>query len=333
MPWRRHNRHITHQLFYDGTSIDGSRLEDAMGDIEDRVNSVAKGDTKQRFVAVQYHGGFQPEYYGNAVTRHNFPWLKALNVPLAGAYNVEDTGGTPLVPPLAPYNVLRVKGSAVPGVESNAGIADFAQHADKGQQFAWTRVFHFSRPVIVEAMSVLMHVDPGDNVVYPYTGTVDPDPASGTYEPPYSYDGTIPGTADNANTQDVVIVMDVCSAQSPEDSQLNDVEFTRHRWVVNDEPLSLIPPSPTAVGWTDMRPHFDSIAMTGVRPLSGRIIEHSGLNIPVHEGARLRMSILIPDYAGGSDVAPYGPGSWGTKPWYLQAWSTTITVLEEVQSL
>ena len=328
MAWRRHNRNITHETFYDGTTVDGSRLEKAMGQIADHVNEVRKGDVRQRFVAVQYHSGFQPEDRGNAAHTHNFPWLKALNTTAAGAYNVDGS-----FPEQAPYNVLRLKGSAIPGVETNAGNLALD---DRGQQFAWTRVFHFSRPCVLDSVSVFMRLDT-DAAIVPHADT----PYLGTYNfavGPYTYDAANPppGATASAPSRDVVVLIDVCNPASPEDASLNDVELTRHRWVVNEEPFSLIPSSnqPTAAPtWNDFDPPFDSGGITNVRPLYGRLLEHDNLNIPIHQNARVRLAVMIPDYAGGSDGAPYGAGSWGTIPWYIQAWDTTLTVLEEVQAL
>jgi hypothetical protein len=110
---------------------------------------------------------------------------------------------------------------------------------------------------------------------------------------------------------------------------MTDVEYTRTAWVLNEESSSLIEPNSTATGWNDFKPHYDSGDITDVRPLYGRIVEHRDLNIPLHQRSRVRIAVSIPLYDG----AVYTRGSWGAVPWYVQAWSMTLTVLEEVQTL
>jgi hypothetical protein len=316
MAWRRHTRQITKETFYDGTTIDGSRLDKAMGEIVDHVNDVPKGDVQKRFVAVQYHAGFQPQDRATAAY-HRFPWLSVLNTDVVGD-----------APQSAPYNILRLKGSSVAGIYHNAGGAAAAV----GSQYAWTRVFHFSRPVVVNALNVLMRLDGGaTTATNPYVGTHNPGAVSpyttGIHtRPPVFVSGT--------PSADVVVVLDVCNPASPEDAELNDVELTRHRWVVNEEPFTLIPASTTpaaAPTWNDFNPPFDAIGPGGTdnRPINGRLLELSDLNIPIHQNARVRLSIVIPKYDGTVS----GVGSWGAIPWYLQAWDATLTVLEEVQAL
>jgi hypothetical protein len=159
VPWRRHNRDLTHEVFYEGTTIDGSRLEKAMGLIEEKFNKVPRGALKNRFIAVQYHSGFNPQVE-DAGAAHHFPWLEIRNQDTADVIGV--------VPADAPFNELR--------------------------------------------------------------------------------------------------------------------------------------------------------------PLQRRLLEDRDLNIPVPAGSKVRLSIVLPFYNGGTN-------SWGPHPWYVQGFSTTLTALEEVQSL
>jgi hypothetical protein len=108
MAWRRHNRNITHEVFYDGTTIDGSRLEKGMRDIEGDFNDVPIGDMAQRFMPVQYHSGFIPTDFNIAGVSHHWPWMEIRNQATV------DTNGT--LPIDAPFNELRFKGTFIPGV-------------------------------------------------------------------------------------------------------------------------------------------------------------------------------------------------------------------------
>lgn len=312
MAWRRHTRKTTKEVFYDGTTIDGSRLEKAMDEVVESVNDVKKGSLKQRFVATQYHAGFNPISRVSAKQYHHFPFLRAEN------YVGTTTGA---MPENAPYNRLRFKSSVFHGWEpNNNGLS--------GNQFIWTRSFYFGRPVIVHAVSALMQVDftPAANMPYigSYSHTVDP----------YTYDTAAGGAppahfAAGADTMDTFVIMDVMNPGSPEDAELADLEFVRARFVINEERTFVVAPSPTPGPWADMAPAYNSGDIATAGPMQGRLVEHRDLNIPVHEGSRVRLAVSLPLYDGTTITR----GSWGTIPWYLQAWSLTLTVLEEVQSL
>ena len=315
MAWRRHNRNITKEVFYDGTTIDGTRLEKGMGEIADGINDVKKGNTKQRFVATQYHAGFNPIDRTSGHKYHFFPFLRHNNT----------VGGTVgAVPVNAPFNPLRFKSSAVPGIDPDAGNAD---------QYFWTRSFHFERPVVVHGVSVLIHLDVGSDADRPYPGTRDP----AVVPRPYEYNNTgLPGGgappqgfAPTSNTIDVPIVLDVMNPAAPEDAKLTDVEVVRARFVSNEEKTSIVVPDPSGTGWDDFAPNYNSGDITDAQPLYGRIVEYRDLNIPVHERSRVRLAIAVPFYDG----ALYTQGTWGDIPWFIQAWSVTLTVLEEVQTI
>ena len=281
MAWRRHTRNLTKEVFYDGTTVDGTRLEKAVNDIVEGVNSVEKGNTKQRFVATQYHSGFNPPNRNNTAPPNysKWPWLQLKNNATSSSMGV--------VPEGAPTNPQRLKGTSVPGINQQEGLGD---------QYVWTRTLYFDKPVVLHGVSIFLHNDTGANGDRPYTG----QSAGGVTLKPYTYFAV--GTG---------------------------VEFTRTLYTINGEPSSTHMPNATATGWNDFQPHYDSGDVTDARPLYGRVVEYRGLNIPVHQRARVRLAVAIPLYDGTT----YTQATWGTEPWYLQAWSSTITVLEEVQTL
>jgi hypothetical protein len=127
------------------------------------------------------------------------------------------------------------------------------------------------------------------------------------------------------------IVLDVMNPGSPEDAELTDVEYTRTLLAINEETTSALQPNAGGAGWTDFQPAYNSVDVADVRPLYGRLFEHRDLNIPIHERARVRLAVVLPLYDNGATGFTYG--SWGNDPWYLQGWSVTVTVLEEVQTL
>lgn len=311
MAWRRHTRNLTKEVFYDGTTIDGARLEKAVDEVVEGVNSVEKGNTRQRFVATQYHSGFNPPNR-SSTSYSNWPWLQ---------HNNAATGSHLGVKPLdAPYNPIRLKGSTVPGINLQE---------DLGEQYVWTRTLYFDKPVVLHGVSIFLHNDTGTNVDRPYPGTDTPGASN-----PYTYasggGGEPPqGFASSSSTVDLPIVLDVMNPNTPEDAEMTDVEFTRTLYTINGEPSSTHAPNPTAANWIDFQPNYSSNDVTDARPLYGRVIEYRDLNIPVHQRSRIRLAIALPLYDG----TVYTRGTWGTDPWYLQAWSSTITILEEVQTL
>ena len=168
----------------------------------------------------------------------------------------------------------------------------------------------------------MMHVESNG----PYLGE---DPRIGGVDA-YEYGADAPpGYSSGDFTADICVVFDVFNPTTPEDAEMTEVEYTRHRWVVNREVFTLFASNGTNAGpaWADMFPVFDSTNVNDVKPLQGRLLEEGDLNIPLHAGAKARLSVVIPQYNGTTGV-----GSWGTVPWYIQAWSTTLTVLEEVQA-
>jgi len=311
MAWRRHNRNITHEVFYDGTTIDGSRLEKGMRDIEGDFNDVPIGDMAQRFMAVQYHSGFIPTEFDIGSVTHHWPWMEIRN------QNIVDTNGT--VPIDAPFNELRFKGTAIPGVDLNVGGTRV------GTQYAWARTFFFRRPVVIESLNVLLMVDQSGSGSE-YRGTANPVAA-----PKYTYT-TPPPPGYNAgnDTSDVVVLLDVFNPTTREDAEMADVEYTRHRWVINNDPFTFILSDKTNTGpaWDDMFPVFENASRADCKTLQGQLVEDLDLNIPIPEGSKVRVSIIIPKYDGTA----VGEGSWGAYPWAMQGWSTTLTVLEEVRS-
>lgn len=321
MAWRRHNRHKTHEVFYDGTTIDGSRLESAMDAIEDGVNNVKKGDTAQRHVAVQYHSGWYPipKTATASLQTNRAPWL--------GTRNDSPSGESPEG---APFSLTRFKGISVPGIEAPGGV---------GSQYAWTRMMYFSKPVVLHAFSVLMHVD-NPSSGSPFVGSRDISNAN-----PYTYDGTGGtdssggnppiGFSETDNTVDVPIVIDVMSFENNTNAELSEVEVIKTRYPVNlMNPVSVFV-RPDMVGTLGaMVPGFvsgsgSSSMATDTRPLFGRLMEHRDLNIPIPENSTVRMIVCLPNYDGTQTTR----GSWGTHPYFLQGWSSTLTVLEEVESI
>lgn len=146
-------REITDQQFSEGTTIDGNRIDEALEDVEDRVNNVRKGDISTRFVPNKISFGYLPCRYvanwyattsttgaafKNTMTHSSyftrFPWLPIKNDeyttldPQPGApsttsdfrssYSTYTTAADPpKYDPLHYHNRWRYKGTAISGQE------------------------------------------------------------------------------------------------------------------------------------------------------------------------------------------------------------------------
>ncbi len=56
-------RTLTDQQFSDGTTVDGARIDDALGESVEHFNSIPAGDVSTRFTKTQYVFGYQPAPY------------------------------------------------------------------------------------------------------------------------------------------------------------------------------------------------------------------------------------------------------------------------------
>jgi hypothetical protein len=149
------SRTITKQQFSDGTTIDGNRLDEAMGDIQRRFNSIPKGDIKERWLQRQIVLGFWPaqpyEDSGDFVS--NYPFVRSYNElkhmqgPL-GELNVaeiEENDPTDYVI-RNPYRVKGIKGRNTD--ETTDGIVK-----------TYTSTYIFPRPIRLDGLCIISHRD------------------------------------------------------------------------------------------------------------------------------------------------------------------------------
>ncbi len=352
MAWKANPRTITKEQFSEGTTIDGNRIDNAMDDVVERVNSVPYGDLRKRWVPITYVAGWTPQSpatlemssgdtaesdKGEIAGTHHWPWMRVLNT---NSEVVSGTLGALATDDLRFSNPYRLKGAQAPGVfpygRSVAAETSYTPSLDPvGEQFAWTRSWFIERPSILSAIDLILEVD---HVSAPRA----------TYLNSFVY-GDVPptGYAADSNDRGLVITAAVDSEFAREDRNMADVEVLRRRFQINNDKVSPLPLAKTSAGdsplpaYDDFAPapgisHAASIASTvqGVRISLGHIAKgEEGLNIPIHQRARLRVSVVIPSYTAAMRPCGWNPaGNSGAYPWFQQKMHMTVTMLEEVVS-
>jgi hypothetical protein len=354
MTWRKHNRHVSDQQFSDGTTIDGSRVEDALQDLEDHVNEVPKGDIKQRFMQTQIVAGYSPHAeawtdgtdvgglaldqnvaglgvnISTAVTGTMFPFMPVYN----SASNLSQIA--PVVAPTSYTNPHRFKGYQTPGIEieptngsgfeQNRGSSPVpTQIYETDGQYAWEMSWAFRSPVVVANVSIFLMTDDHANAaisaankaLMPFRNdfVFDNPPIA---NPPYT--GGSP-------SEDLCVQLLVDDAFMKEDRSLTDINLMRHSFQITKENVSSIVWT-THNSATDMEPTL----YPGGNP-KGCVIDLD-CNVSIPEESRARLAIIIPKY----DLQQNTPGGvyprhggWRGCPWFRQYYTVCVTLLEEIK--
>lgn len=344
MAYRKHPRHMTDEQFADGTTIDGSRIDKALEDVTEHINAIPKGDMGRRFVQTQYVAGWQPwsAATGSVAATyesHHWPWLPTINYPFTVTGANMFAGSLLGAEPDEIKNKHRFKGIAVPGISTEIteeGVpAITLADAITGVQWAWSRNFHFSSPVIVQDITLHLHADRSILAREPYRNTFQYQHASAAGTPPAGFSA---GDGDHG----LCVIMDVAHPFTPEDTRMRSVVLLSRGFNTPDSAFSMNAMgvlSSTAPGYVDFFPTFRGGPENDQTETVGGIYHRlTDLNIPLPAGSRARLAVIIPQY--DSDVVD---STWGDisgaatpqpylRPWATQSYSATLTVLEEVFS-
>ena len=305
MAYKKHPREITDQQFSTGTTIDGSRIDDAMSDAVDRFNDVPKSDIATRWTQTQYVMGFSKP---NQVAIGTQPFLPIKN---DDAFTINE-------PPETIQNPWRIKACDMVDVQPSAAAANC--------QYAWTVPLYFARPAIVDSIHVFLTKDNATDTTAPTAALIE-------YNGPFLYGATPPpGSSTGDNSEDLSIVMHVDSPFAPEERSQNDIEVVRTRFQINRENFTQIPwhayaTSTNAGGtaWTDMLP----AQYPGGGPAGSAIILDD-LNVPLHANARVRLAMVIPPLALTFGTRITNTWSSTVATWGAAYYTMVLTVLEEI---
>ena len=287
-------RHITDQQFSDGTTIDGSRLEKGVQDLEDYLNNVPAEDLKYRWLQSQMVLRYLP-FTAGAITRltadlgsaatHDVPYFDVVNVKGASSTGL---GG------VDPTNFYRNKGYRLPYNEASG----------TGLQSVWTSCFATTgSPLIISGIDVCMMTYNTE-----YTNTFK-----------FSSSESPPNTVNNqpVNNIDLQLTMDNPFIRNIQVA--NSLLWHKRDFSVANVGMSGLSPNPGAIP-SDMTPNILSQMGTAGMERSLFMTERN-LNIPVPPVSRLRLSIILPDAVENNEP-------WGTSPGNTFVPTVTLTVLE-----
>lgn len=300
------NRYITNEQFSDGTTIDGSRLESALQQLEEWSNNIPNGQIKNRWMQSQMVFKYFPPTAasdaelatnsGIATTIRHYPWLPIFN-PQDALSQVSST------------NPNRIKGSKVPW--KSAYLTPVPANEYAGIQAVWQISFAVGRdPIIIQGLDAVLLAD-------------DPAAARTAFLNPWSYDSSPPtGAPANSSIQDLQLIITSDNPYIPEIQSGNSILFNRRNFSVDNSIMSPCGPVTGAL-FLDMLPNL-STNLGGNAPQFSLSINERDLFIPIPAFTRIKVSMVIPVEAAG--VAP-----WGDKPWQTFNPSLTLTILEGLQ--
>ncbi len=303
MTYRPHPRHMTDEQFSDSTTIDGSRIDSAMEEVERHFNNVPQGDVRTKWVPSSYVMSWCPAPVAAAFKPHSFPWLKCVN----------DSTNTVGVSPDSFSNAFRVKGFDCPGLNPVAQSGTVTASQEMNRQYHSTAAIEFFRPAIITHVDVMLLVDDrGGRGVTSYANT-------------YQYGATKspPGFNAGSSSKDFNFTIQVDSPTGPEDRQLSPIEMIRHDFTLNFSQASNIQ-WPAAGSFSDMLPSgFPSLGFSGV-------VEKIQGPFPIHRNGRVRLTMTIPPSIDNTSANRPYDSSWGAEPWATQQFNVTMHVLEEL---
>ena len=345
-------RRITDEQFDSKCTIDGNRLDLAMGQISSHFNHIPIGDLKRRLVESHFTAGYCPQIFSDYTDgsgaalkqQHPFPFLPSLNSTAFAAANSASATF---------QNRQRVKGYAVPGILNDENQPVTAASPTAGTHWIWEGSWQFARPAIIWRLDLMMLSEgdsPTKSAGYSQTYAW---PASGVQYPP--------GAGADQYTKDVSIVLHVDSPLGDSDDRaLNAVEVARHRFEISRSSVSSIKRNGTASAsgaWSTGLPAGfpgDAIGSASGGSISLGVWEPIECVIPIPAGARVRLSVVVPQwssseygYSGAPARAETVAGSphWNwfkeayqgsrDQPWpgsiYSQQFWRSMTILEEVR--
>ncbi len=323
-------RTLTNEQFTDGTTVDASRIDNALDESLERFNKVPQGDVSTRFTKTQYIFGYQPAPYTGTpntatgappggssmetatgtIEAPTWPWNFITNTPETTA-EVDDTVPTYGVrgTPVGGFdNKWRIKGTNYhpvmgagisPTNEGRWGKFDWEADWLSGQGGA-TSVAYRSVENAYQVAWTHSWIFPSPVILDSVCALLRTDITKvnnagttfGYYDAPFQYAMGFP--LNLYETQGVSVHISVDNEFSKEDRSLNDVEYAFSNRRLDGYTINDIPMDQTA--YTDMLPNspdYDTGASAG-DGLYGRLIRHRDLNIPIRANARLRMSIVLP---------------------------------------
>ena len=359
-------RKLTDKQFSQGTAIDASEIDDALEDSVERFNEIPTGDLSTRMTSTQFVFGYtpapimsQPTYDQDSTATNHIaptaasgrsqntwaPWLPLPNTKYtsvtvdttadptaAGGY--ESRYSNTFAPTEGFQNKWKIKGTHIEATAGNnvsnngpefvepgnsywGGTLDFAtssagqdQAPRSGYQHAWTNSWQFSKPCIIDDISIMLRTD---------------DTTNGLFDIDWSFD-IAPATFGAA---DLFVVLHVDSPTAPEDRAANDVESHFGNTDIYLSRVSMGQTPSAIFTYTEMEPLVQGRTVSQGFGLSGRTVRWRDMNIPIHQGARVRLSLVVPVHAPLTAIPGHNAGGWSKKNLAKHIFVPTMTWSQE----
>tara|TARA_R110000822_G_scaffold74028_7_gene178042 strand:- start:21083 stop:22168 length:1086 start_codon:yes stop_codon:yes gene_type:complete len=349
-------RHITDEQFSEKTTVDGSRIDKALAESVDHVNSIPAGDVLSRYTESKFVFGYRPNRdYDACYTStasgsstishyyaHHFPWMQIANnsdLTLGAAQDAQN----PYVVKTVGLSDKAGSGYGISNVgpiayDDPAGTADWVNDWNQwaaasttqgtkdyttlhgpfsGYQYAYTNSWNFNKPAVIDDLMVSFTIDGWSNIGY--TPLV-----AGMYS---KFEG--PSGVYGTDTVGVVLMVDNHFSQElREDSE---IEIAANRYDLRGFKYTYAPMSTIS----DMSPTiFSPTQVAPAGQVNSVVMRWRDLNIPLHENARVRLSITLPWTKGGGQPGGLtwetGGAEVATAPFYYSCPRGCMTVLEEL---
>tara|TARA_R110001599_G_scaffold78266_3_gene212884 strand:+ start:3687 stop:4664 length:978 start_codon:yes stop_codon:yes gene_type:complete len=318
-------RKITKHQFASTTTVDGSRIDACMDDVEQRVNALEHGDIDTAWTQTVFHAGWQPKGRTFPYTaddkedmyefKHHYPWLAVKNPTSTPEGQLTfDSSNSLTTAPTSVQNLYRFKGyenksggAVIPDSYDLALLTPYISASTNRWEWrrGWSTSFYFTKPAIITQVSMIVRADGADSILgtnRPYQHVNDLDKNHGT------------------------LLLDVADPNSTEDKQLDSQEYLRTEYPFDGLSFNYHGAEVFDSGFTDMMPSVKSGQTMPYGRMDG-IASIDEVNIPVPANSRVRLSVIIP----GSMQYNETNGVQTTHMSFWNPMSLTMHALERVE--
>ena len=241
-------------------------------------------------------------------SKHHWPWLGTWN------RDAEVAAGSSV--PTTFLNDFRIKGTLTAGIVNKTPYGGGAWPL--GSQFAWTTELFVGRPAMLDGLQLMLCQDHFNST----SKSFSEGSGATNFEWVRAYHAA--GASVGTPHADMQVVVQVADTFDGRIRAKDSAEIQRHTFMIKMDSISWTKPGvlplPVPSQWADMSPTlYPGGAIRGVAT------QLQDLNIPIHQNAIMRISVVIPLYA--DPTAAF----WGVQPWNRQYYTMVATMLEEVE--
>lgn len=296
-------KRYTKRQIADGCAVDALKLDAALQDVLDTHNNLNPGDIRTRYVRQQYVWGWEPpknDMLAVAAEDRIATKLPFSHINNNAVETVNNVGFNTYA--LNGRNAWRQKGCNVTIVDP--AIVVGSTHGTS--QYSWTNMIQTRAPTILDGVHLMLAAD---RTYYDNTFFFPNPPGAGLKSPAQKV-----STAGSTDWVDDIVLQVQCSSPlGANNARLSTLEF--NVWGIRAESLRIL-------NYTAGASDFAPASITGF-PDDGVALWFDGLDIPIPEDSRVRLSLILPYYDPLIWDTP-----WGETPWQEQTFHLTATMLE-----